>query len=41
MADHLGVGYHALATDTPLDLALFVLLSARMQRGARRRCRGM
>lgn len=30
--DHLGVGYHALATDAPLELALFDFLRSRMQR---------
>jgi uncharacterized protein (DUF58 family) len=30
--EHLGVGYHAIASDTPLELALFDFLRARMQR---------
>jgi len=30
--EHLGVGYHQLATDTPLELALFDFLRSRMQR---------
>ncbi len=30
--DHLGVGYHSLATDAPLELALFDFLRSRMQR---------
>ena len=30
--EHLGVGYHALATDAPLELALFDFLRSRMQR---------
>ena len=29
--DHLGVGYHSLATDSPLELALFDFLRSRMQ----------
>jgi uncharacterized protein (DUF58 family) len=32
ICEHLGAGYHALATDTPLELALFDFLRARMQR---------
>lgn len=32
MAEHLGVGYHAITTDAPLELALFDFLRARMQR---------
>jgi len=32
ICEHLGVGYHALSTDTPLELALFDFLRARMQR---------
>jgi uncharacterized protein (DUF58 family) len=31
----LGIGYHRLATDRPLELALFDFLRARMQRGRR------
>ena len=30
--DHLGIGYHTLATDAPLELALFDFLRSRMQR---------
>jgi uncharacterized protein (DUF58 family) len=30
--DHLGIGYHALATDVSLELALFDFLRSRMQR---------
>jgi uncharacterized protein (DUF58 family) len=30
--DHLGIGYHPLATDAPLELALFDFLRSRMQR---------
>jgi uncharacterized protein (DUF58 family) len=30
--DHLGIGYHSLATDAPLELALFDFLRSRMQR---------
>jgi len=31
----LGIGYHRLATDRPLELALFDFLRERMQRGRR------
>ena len=30
--EHLGVGYHAFTTDSPLELVLFDFLRARMQR---------
>ena len=30
--DHLGIGYHSLTSDAPLELALFDFLRSRMQR---------